>query len=162
MLGRVQVIGLRFAACCGREKAHELIADERGGLFGGPLTAVHAQYVESGLDEPFGRLPVEMGLGMAAAWRQLEAVVRAAGGEPLGDGVRVGFQDHGEVGPVSLGVDLPQEGRVDAVKALHDQGGRDVPVADDCLPAFGVRADLGLQVMVAVRCVQAGQGVTGQ
>jgi hypothetical protein len=57
---------------------------ECGGLFGGPLIAVHAQHVKSGLNESFGRLPVEMGLSMAAARRQLKAVVRAAGGEPLG------------------------------------------------------------------------------
>jgi hypothetical protein len=68
-----------FPACCGREKAHQLIADERYGLFRGPLIAIHAQHIKSGLNESFGRLPVEMGLGMAAAGGQLEAVVRRHG-----------------------------------------------------------------------------------
>jgi hypothetical protein len=35
-------------------------------------------------------------------------------------------------------------------------------VAYDHLPAFHLWADLGLQVMVAIRCIQAGKGMTGK
>lgn len=64
----------------GREEAHELITDECRRLFRGPLIAVHAQDVKTGLDQPFGCLPVEMSLGVAAAGRELEAIMRTARG----------------------------------------------------------------------------------
>src|SRR5580765_163218 len=71
------------STCRGREEAHELVTDECRGLLRGSLIAVHAQYVKTGLDQSFGRLPVEMSLGMAAAGRELKAIMRAMRGQPL-------------------------------------------------------------------------------
>jgi len=62
----------------GREEAHELVTDECRRLFRGPLIAAHAQHVKTSLDQPFGRLPIEVSLGVAAAGRELEAIMRTA------------------------------------------------------------------------------------
>jgi hypothetical protein len=43
-----------------------------------------------------------------------------------------------------LGVDLPQESRIDAVEPLHDETGGDVPVTDYRASEFYVRADFHL------------------
>ncbi len=67
----------------------------RGDVVGGLLVAVHARHVETGLYEPFGDLLVEMDFGVAAAWRELDTVVRVAFLEPLRNHAGVGFQDHG-------------------------------------------------------------------
>lgn len=80
-----------------------------GGLGRAWPARVHAQHVEAGLDQALGRLPVEVHFGMAAAWGELKAVVWSALVEPFRDDFRVGFEDHGQVGPVSLGVELPEE-----------------------------------------------------
>jgi len=42
----------------------------------GSLIAVHAQDIKTGLDQSFGCLPVEVSLGVAAAGRELEAIMR--------------------------------------------------------------------------------------
>jgi hypothetical protein len=57
-----------------------------------------------------------MSLGVAAAGRELEAIMRTARGQPLRYGVRVSFQNHGQVRAVSLAIEMPQEGRIDTVK----------------------------------------------
>ncbi len=87
--------------------------------------------------------------------------MRTPRGQPLRYGVRVSFQDHGEVRAVSFGIEMPQEGRVDTVEPLHDKAGRDIPIADDGLSAFRMRVDFRLHMVVAVGCIQAGKGVAG-
>lgn len=62
-----------------------------------------------------------MGFGVRAAGAELKAVVRPALLEAFRDDLGVGFQDDGEVGPVSFGVELPQEGGINAVEPLHHQ-----------------------------------------
>src|ERR1700678_3864635 len=60
-----------LSGCRGREEAHELVADECCGLFGGPLTAIHAQDVKAGLDQPFGCLePIWRPPDSGPAWDQ--------------------------------------------------------------------------------------------
>ena len=119
------------STCRGREEAHELVTYECCGLLRRPLIAVHAQHVKTGLDQSFGSLPTEMNFGMTAAGRELEAVVRATRGQPLRYGFRVSFQDYREVGTVSLGIKMPQEGWIYTVKPLHDKTGGNIPIADD-------------------------------
>jgi hypothetical protein len=68
------------------------------------------------------------------------------------------FAGHPAVG---LGVEQPQEGRVNTVKALHDQARRDIPVTYDGLSALHVRADFRLHVMITVGRVQARQSMAG-
>src|SRR6266508_448267 len=117
----------------GSKERCQSVANNGRRLLGWSLVAVNPQNVEPGLHQPFGCLSVEMHFGVAAAGRELEAVVRAACVQSFGDHLGVGFENHGQVGPVSLGVELPEEGRVDAVEALHDQPRRDVAIADDGL-----------------------------
>jgi hypothetical protein len=57
--------------------------------------------------QSFGRLPVEMHFGLAAAERELEAVMRPARIQPLIDNLRVRLENYGQVGPIGFGVKLP-------------------------------------------------------
>ncbi|SBW22527.1 hypothetical protein FDG2_2771 [Candidatus Protofrankia californiensis] len=76
---------------------------------------------KTSLDQPLGGLSVEVNLGVTAARRELEAIVWPALVKALRDDLGVGFEDHGEVGPISFGVQSPEEHWVDAVEALHHQ-----------------------------------------
>src|SRR5581483_4737360 len=87
--------------------------------------------------------------------------MRATRSQSLGYDFRVGFQDYGQVGAVSFGIQVPEEGRVDTVEALHDKARRNVAVTYDSLSAFHMRADFSLHMMITVRRIQAGQGVAG-
>jgi hypothetical protein len=145
----------------GREEGGEPVEDVRGDVVGGLLVAVHAQHVESGLDEAFGGLFVEVDFGVGAAGAELESVVWSAFVEALRDHCRVGFQDHGEVGSVGFGVELPQESGVDAVESLDDQPGGDVAVGDNGGAALDVGAYFGFDVVIPVSGIQAGEGVAG-
>jgi hypothetical protein len=97
------------------------------------VVAVRDEEVESGLDQSLGGLPVEPYFGVTAARCELEAVVRSPITQALGDGLGVGFEDDGEVGTLGFRVELPEERRVNAVKALYDQARRHVPVRNDDL-----------------------------
>src|SRR5260370_16228708 len=103
---------------CPPTPKHNLPRVPRLLTFWGSFIAVHAQDVKTGLDQPFGCLPVEMSLGVAAAWRELEAIMRTPCGQPLRYGVRVSFHDHGQVRAVSLGIEMPQKGPIDNVQPL--------------------------------------------
>jgi hypothetical protein len=106
-------------------------------------------------------LPVEVDFGVRTTGQELEAVMWAAFTQPLRDDLGVGFEDHGQIRTVSLGVELPEKRRINTVKALHDQAGRDVPIADDRSSSFEIRPDLLHHVVVAVGRVQAGQRMPG-
>src|SRR5262249_32164015 len=95
-------------------------------------------------------LPVKVDFGMAATGGELEPVVWAPLAQPLRDDIGVGFEDHSQVGSVSFGVHMPEEGRVDAIETLHNQAGWDVAVRDDRPASFGGRSDFRLHMMVAV------------
>ncbi len=86
--------------------------------------------------------------------------MRATIGQPFGNDLGIGVEDDGQVGPVSLGIELPEEGEIDPVEALHHQTGREVAVAQHHAAGFKVRPDFHLKVVVAVGRVQAGQRVT--
>jgi hypothetical protein len=51
---------------------------------------------------------------------------------------------------------MPQKRGINAVKALHHQAGRDVPIGDDSVPRFELCPDLRLKVVVPIGGVQAG------
>jgi hypothetical protein len=127
----------------GREEGGEPVEDVRGNVVGGLLVAVHAQHVESGLDETFGGLLVEVDFGVRAARAELESVVWSAFGEALRDHRRVDFQDDRQVGSVGFGVELAQKRRIDTVEALNDQPGGNVAVGDNGGAALDVGAYLG-------------------
>jgi len=81
----------------------------------------------------------------------------AAGCQPGCEHRRVGLQDDHQVWAWGVAVELPDEIEIDPVAALQDQRGRHVAIGDDDLAGRQVRADLGLQVVVAVGGDQAGQ-----
>ena len=82
-------------------------ADCSGGLW----LHVHLQHGKAGPDQPFGGLAVESDLGVAAVRRELEAVMRAALMQAPGDDLGVGFEDHGQVGPVGPALSCQRNAR---------------------------------------------------
>jgi hypothetical protein len=131
----------------------------RGGVVRG-LSAVHPQHIETGLYQPFGSLLVEVDFGVGAAGAELETVVWSALVKALRDHGRARFQDHRQVGAVSLSVELPQKRRVDTVEPLNHQTGGDVPVGDNGCASLEFGAYFGLDVVIPVSRVQAGQRMT--
>jgi hypothetical protein len=77
----------------------------RGDVVGGSLVAVHAQHVEAGLSEPFGRLPIKVHFGVAIVRSELESVMWTAVCESLRGDLRISVEDHGQIGPVGFGVE---------------------------------------------------------
>jgi hypothetical protein len=60
------------------EESQQSIADEHRRFLWRPLSAVHAQHSETGLNQTVRRLVVEMNFGMATTGRELEAVMWSA------------------------------------------------------------------------------------
>jgi hypothetical protein len=126
----------------------------RGDVVGGSLVAVH---LEAGLSEPLGRLPIKVHFGVAAVRSELEAVMWTAVGESLRDDLRVSVEDHGQIGPVGFGVELPQKSGGHAVETLHHEPGGSVAVGNNGGAVFDVRPYLGVNVVVSIGGVEAGQ-----
>lgn len=144
----------------GSEEGQQPVAYERRGLLGRLAVHVDSHHVEARLHQPIDGLLVEVSLGVAAAGRKLETIVRPALNESFRDDFGVGFEDHSQVGPIGLGIELPEERRVNTIEALHDEARRDVTVAQHDAAGLDIRSDFDLKVVVAISCVQTGQRVT--
>jgi hypothetical protein len=62
---------------------------------------------------------------------ELEAVVRDALKEVPGNHLGIGLEGNGQVRLVGPLIELPEEREIEAVKALHDQAGGHIAIADD-------------------------------